>query len=42
MQIPDALKSMYEKLRLQNEDGTYQDVMSSGYGEFGLDITNPI
>ena len=42
LDLPKELQPMYEKLRLQNEDGTDQDVMPSGFGEFGLEITNPV
>ncbi len=36
------LKTLYEAVEKLNKDGTDQDVMPEGYGEFGYDVTNPI
>jgi hypothetical protein len=36
------MKELYEAMRRLNEDGTDQDIIPEGSGEFGYDITNPI
>lgn len=42
--IPKEAQELYELLKLtnQNKGGTDQDVIPEGYGEFGLEVTNPI
>lgn len=36
------MKELYEVLQMGNEEGTDQDVIPDGIGEFGYDVTNPI
>jgi hypothetical protein len=36
------MKEFYELLKNLNEDGTDQDIIPEGIGEFGYDVTNPI
>ena len=36
------MKELYEILQMGNEDGTDQDIIPEGIGEFGYDVTNPI
>lgn len=36
------LKGLYETMHSLNEEGTDQDKIPGGYGEFGYDVTNPI
>ena len=36
------MKELYEVMKGLNEDGTDQDIIPEGLGEFGYDITNPI
>lgn len=36
------MKEFYELLKNLNEDGTDQDIIPEGMGEFGYDVTNPI
>ncbi len=36
------MKELYEILQMGNEEGTDQDVIPEGIGEFGYDVTNPI
>lgn len=38
----EKMKEMYEVLQELNEEGTDQDIMPEGIGEFGYDVTNPI
>lgn len=42
--IPDfkSLKGLYDVMHEMNQEGTDQDMIPSGYGEFGYDLTNPI
>ena len=36
------LQGLYKAMHAMNEDGTDQDTIPNGYGEFGYDLTNPI
>ncbi|MDN5211238.1 hypothetical protein QQ020_04225 [Fulvivirgaceae bacterium BMA12] len=36
------MKGLFDAMQKLNEEGTEHDIMPDGYGEFGLDITNPI
>ena len=36
------LAEFHKALQTLNKDGTEEDVMPEGYGEFGLEVTNPI
>jgi hypothetical protein len=36
------MKELYEIMHEANGDGTYQDIIPEGVGEFGHDVTNPI
>jgi len=36
------MKEFYELLNKLNEDGTDQDTIPGGFGEYGYDVTNPI
>jgi len=36
------MKELYEILNKGNEEGTDQDIIPEGIGEFGYDVTNPI
>lgn len=36
------LKGLYKAMHALNKDGTDQDTIPNGYGEFGYDLTNPI
>ena len=36
------MKELYEVLQMGNEEGTDQNVIPEGIGEFGYDLTNPI
>ena len=36
------MKELYEVLQMGNEEGTDQDIIPEGIGEFGYDVTNPI
>lgn len=36
------MKGLFEIMEKLNEGGTDQDTMPDGYGEFGLEVTNPI
>ena len=42
--IPDfkSLKGLYDVMHEMNQEGTDQDMIPNGYGEFGYDLTNPI
>lgn len=33
------MKELYDAMNVFNEDGTDQDVIPEGYGEFGLEVT---
>jgi hypothetical protein len=37
-----GMKTLFEALKEMNKDGTDQDTMPEGFGEFGHDVTNPI
>jgi hypothetical protein len=36
------MKGLFDIMQQMNEDGTDEDVIPEGYGEFGYDLTNPI
>jgi hypothetical protein len=36
------LEGLFKVMEKLNETGTDQDIMPDGYGEYGLDLTNPI
>ena len=36
------MRELYEILQMGNEEGTDQDIIPEGIGEFGYDVTNPI
>jgi hypothetical protein len=36
------MKGLFEAMQKLNEEGTDQNVMPDGYGEFGHDVSNPI
>jgi hypothetical protein len=36
------MKELYEILQMGNEEGTDQDIIPEGIGEFGYDVTNPV
>lgn len=36
------MKDLFEIMKEMNEDGTDQDTIPNGYGEFGYELTNPI
>jgi hypothetical protein len=36
------LRDLYDIMHNMNEDGTDQDMIPNGYGQFGYDVTNPI
>ncbi len=40
--MPAKIQLMYETLKQQNLHGTDQDTIPEGFGEFGLEITNPV
>ena len=36
------MKELFDVMHALNEDGTDQDIIPEGFGEFGLEVTNPI
>ncbi|MBN1187459.1 MAG: hypothetical protein JXB49_34605 [Bacteroidales bacterium] len=36
------LRELYDIMHNMNEEGTDQDMIPNGYGQFGYDVTNPI
>jgi hypothetical protein len=36
------MKELFELMQRMNEDGTNEDEIPEGYGEFGYELTNPI
>ena len=36
------MKGLFEIMQSMNEDGTDEDEIPEGYGEFGYELTNPI
>ncbi len=36
------MKGLFDIMQQMNEDGTDEDIIPEGYGEFGYDLTNPI
>ena len=36
------MQTLYKAMEALNEEGTEEDMIPEGYGEFGLEVTNPI